>query len=115
MGGDATVAFGPFDRVTFPVAETFSIVDSFRTFRDAYTSWYQTAAGTVTSLFSASFVIPTKMGIEIAAVHRIRINPLVNGFVANTHCFAVWIINGQPAGDLRWRPVLCEFALHIVD
>jgi hypothetical protein len=54
------------------------------------------------------------MGVQIATVDSVGVNPLVDRFVADTHLLVVGIISNESSGDLLWRPVIDEFAMNIV-
>jgi hypothetical protein len=58
--------------------------------------------------------MPPQMGIQIAAIDSIQINPLVDSFYAQAHMLIFGVINDQSPDDFLRRPVFDEFALNIM-
>jgi len=54
------------------------------------------------------------ISIQITAVDRVGKNPLVDGFMTDTHKSVIRIITDQAPGGFLRRPVINGFTLNIV-
>jgi hypothetical protein len=59
----------------------------------------KTPAGAIAFLLTAPFVWAAKMGVEIATFLHVQKYPGIDGFMADTHLFIVWVIQRQTGGN----------------
>jgi hypothetical protein len=55
------------------------------------------------------------MGVEIAILAGIEIDPTINGLVADPHVPIIWIFKSKPCRYCLWRPIKSELLIDIFD
>jgi hypothetical protein len=55
------------------------------------------------------------MGVEIAILAGIQIDPTINGLMADPHAPVIWIVKSKPSSYCLWRPIEPELLIDVFD
>lgn len=106
MGDQATTVLATHHHVTFPITHTAALIHDRRPLGDIHPVGNSTVCGKAIMMAPSVRSAPPQLAIQVPAMRRISIHPLVDRLCTDAHLRCVRIVQTQTrADDLRGPPV----------